>query len=120
MTKNIFFFLVSIIVGVQILSAASDKSKIEITAQHVDAAKNIVKAKGNVVVYYEDSVMKASSAHFDKSTKVLVTKEVKYIPIILKFIQIQKRSRLMNSFLSVKMMCGSFQMMHIKKKASIL
>ncbi|MBT8343959.1 MAG: LPS-assembly protein LptD, partial [Sulfurovum sp.] len=56
----------------QILSAASDKSKIEITAKHVDATKNVVKARENVVVYYEDSVIKASSATFDKSTKVLV------------------------------------------------
>ena len=72
MTKNIFFLLLSVAVGVQILSAASDKSKIEITAKHVDATKNVVKARGNVVVYYEDSVIKASSAHFDKSTKLLV------------------------------------------------
>ena len=72
MTKNIFFFLVSVAIGVQILSAASDKSKIEITAKHVDATKNIVRATDNVVVYYEDSVIKASSAHFDKTTKVLV------------------------------------------------
>lgn len=72
MTKNIFFFLVSVAIGVQILSAASNKSKIEITAKHVDATKNVVKARENVVVYYEDSVIKASSAYFDKSTKVLV------------------------------------------------
>ena len=50
----------------QILSAAADKSKIEITAKHVDATKNIVTATDNVVVYYEDSVIKASSAHFNK------------------------------------------------------
>ncbi|WP_223891410.1 LPS-assembly protein LptD [Sulfurovum sp. TSL6] len=56
----------------QLLSAASDKSKIEITAKYVDAAKNLVKARDNVVVYYEDAVIKASSAYFDKSTKVLV------------------------------------------------
>ncbi len=72
MTKKIFFFLVSMVMGVQILHAASDNSKIEITAKHVDATKNIVKAKENVVVYYEDSVIKASSAYFDKSTKILV------------------------------------------------
>ena len=72
MIKKHFFFLVSMIVGVQLLSAASDKSKIEITAKYVDAAKNIVKARDNVVVYYEDAVIKASSAHFDKTTKVLV------------------------------------------------
>ncbi|MCO4845691.1 MAG: LPS-assembly protein LptD [Sulfurovum sp.] len=72
MTKNIFFFLVAIVVGVQILSAASDKSKIEITAKQVEATKNVIRARENVIVYYEDSVIKASSAHFDKSTKVLL------------------------------------------------
>jgi LPS-assembly protein len=72
MTKNISFFILSIIVAIQMLSAAGDKSKIEITAKHVDATKNLVKATDNVVVYYEDSVIKASSAHFNKTTKVLV------------------------------------------------
>ncbi|WP_373028712.1 LPS-assembly protein LptD [Sulfurovum sp.] len=72
MTKNISFFLLSMIVAMQILPAAADKSKIEITAKHVDATENIVRATDNVVVYYEDSVIKASSAHFDKTTKVLV------------------------------------------------
>ena len=56
----------------QILSAAADKNKIEITAKYVDATKNIVRATDNVVVYYEDSVIKASSAHFNKTTKLLV------------------------------------------------
>ena len=72
MTKNIFISLLSIIVVMQILSAAADESKIEIIAKHVDATKNIVNATDNVVVYYEGSVIKASSAHFDKTTKVLV------------------------------------------------
>ena len=72
MTKYISFFLLSIVVGMQILSAASDKGKIEITAKHVDSVENIVTAKDNVVVYYEDSVIKASSATYDKSKKLLV------------------------------------------------
>jgi len=72
MTKNIFFFLVCVVVGIQILSAAPDNSKIEITAKHVKATENVITARGNVVVYYEDSVIKASSAHFDKTTKLLV------------------------------------------------
>jgi len=73
MTKKLFFFLlVSMIAAVQIMSADSEKSKIEITAKHVDAADHIVKASEDVVVYYEDSVIKASSAYFDKSTKILV------------------------------------------------
>ena len=72
MITNIFFFLLSLVVVIQVLSAAEDKSKIEITAKHVDARKNIVTATDDVVVYYEDSVIKASSVHFDKTTKVLV------------------------------------------------
>ncbi len=72
MTKNIFFFLVCVVVGMQILSAAPDNSKIEITAKYVEATKNVITARENVVVYYEDSVIKASSAHFDKTTKLLV------------------------------------------------
>lgn len=54
------------------LYASADKSKIEITATHLETTKTIVTAKDNVVVYYEDSVIKASSAHFDKTTKLLV------------------------------------------------
>jgi len=72
MHKKLFFFLVSMIAGIQILSAASENSKIEITAKHIDAAGQIVKAREDVVVYYEDTVIKASSARFDKSTKILV------------------------------------------------
>jgi LPS-assembly protein len=72
MIKNISFFLLFMVTVMQLLSAAADKSKIEITAKHIDAKKNVVTATDNVVVYYEDSVIKASSAHFDKTTKVLV------------------------------------------------
>ncbi|TNF45236.1 MAG: LPS-assembly protein LptD [Epsilonproteobacteria bacterium] len=72
MTKYISLFLVSIMVGMQILSAASSKGKIEITAKHVDAAGDVVRAKDNVVVYYEDSVIKATSATFDKNKNLLV------------------------------------------------
>lgn len=72
MHKTIPFLLLCIVVGLQILSAAADQSKIEITAKYVDAASNVIIAKDNVVVYYEDSVIKASSATFDKSTKLLI------------------------------------------------
>ncbi len=34
--------------------------------------KDTVTATDNVIVYYEDSMIKASSAHFDKITKILV------------------------------------------------
>ena len=72
MIKHLSFSLLPIAAGLQILSAASQSGKIEITAKDIDAAENIVKAKNDVVVYYEDSVIKASSATYDKSKKLLV------------------------------------------------
>jgi len=72
MAKNISLFLLFCLFGMHMLYASADKSKIEITATHLETTKTIVTAKDNVVVYYEDSVIKASSAHFDKTTKLLV------------------------------------------------
>ena len=72
MSKPISFFLLLIVASIQIVSAASDQGKIEITAKHVDSVGGIVTAKDDVVVYYEDSVIKASSAKYDKSKKLLV------------------------------------------------
>jgi LPS-assembly protein len=72
MIRNISFFLLCVLVGIQVLSASAAKGKIEITAKHVDATKTGVTAKGNVLVYYEDSVIKASSAYFDKTRKLLM------------------------------------------------
>ena len=72
MSKFIPIFLLSIAVGIQMLSAANDQGKIEITANHVDSVGDIVTAEDDVVVYYEDSVIKASSATYDKSKKLLV------------------------------------------------
>jgi LPS-assembly protein len=72
MIRNISFFLLCVLVGIQVLSASAAKGKIEITAKHVDATKTGVIAKDNVVVYYEDSVIKASSAYFDKTKKLLI------------------------------------------------
>ncbi|WP_309498844.1 LPS-assembly protein LptD [Sulfurovum sp.] len=56
----------------QILYASTDKNKIEITAKHLVSTKTTVTAKDNVLVYYQDSVIKATSAHFDKTKKLLV------------------------------------------------
>ncbi len=72
MAKNISLFLLLCLFGMHMLYASADKSKIEITATHLETTKTVVTAKDNVVVYYEDSVIKASSAHFDKKTKLLV------------------------------------------------
>lgn len=72
MSKLLSIFLLSIALGIQLLSAAADQEKIEITANHVDSVGEIVTAKDDVVVYYEDSVIKASSATYDKNKKLLV------------------------------------------------
>lgn len=66
------FFLLCAIFGMQLLYAAIDKNKIEITAEHLESTETTVTAKDNVLVYYQDAVIKASSAHFDKTKKLLI------------------------------------------------
>ena len=56
----------------QTLYAEDEKNKIEVTAKHLDTTETTVKATDGVVVYYQDSVIKASSAFYDKKTKLLV------------------------------------------------
>lgn len=48
------------------------KDKIEITANHITASQTKVYAKDGVVVYYDDAVIKASKASFDKEKKLLI------------------------------------------------
>ena len=56
----------------QIVHAIEEKSKIEVTAKHLESTETIVKATGGVVVYYQDSVIQASSAFYDKKTNLLI------------------------------------------------
>ncbi len=56
----------------QALHAIEEKNKIEVTAQHLETTETTVKATDGVVVYYQDSMIKASSAFYDKKTKLLV------------------------------------------------
>lgn len=70
MTKTLF--LLCIILCMQTVHASTEKNKIEITAKHLVSTKTTVTAKDNVLVYYQDSVIKATSAHFDKTKKLLV------------------------------------------------
>ncbi len=69
--RKILFFLFFLL-SIQILHAAEEKSKIEVTAKHLETTETTVKATDGVVVYYQDSVIKASSAFYDKKTKLLV------------------------------------------------
>jgi len=68
--RKILFFL-SLLLSVQTLHAVEEKGKIEVTAKHLDTTETTVKATDGVVVYYQDSVIKASSAFYDKKTKLL-------------------------------------------------
>ncbi len=70
MRKILFFF--SLLLSLQSLHAGEEKNKIEVTAKHLDTTETTVKATDGVVVYYQDSVIKASSALYDKKTKLLV------------------------------------------------
>jgi|GEM_PF-4715132 len=71
MFRPISFLLLSILIGIQAVYPSADQGKIEITAKNVDAVGDIVTAKDDVVVYYEDSVIKASSARYDKRKNCL-------------------------------------------------
>jgi len=66
-----FFFILCAVCGIQVLYAATDNNKIEITATHIDSTKDIITAQDNVLVYYNDSVIKASSARYNRTTKLL-------------------------------------------------
>ncbi|MEA2048348.1 MAG: LPS assembly protein LptD [Campylobacterota bacterium] len=56
----------------QSLYALPKGNKIEITAKDITATKTEIIARDNVLVYYSDSVIKASSAHYDKTKKLLI------------------------------------------------
>lgn len=66
------FLLLFVVFTTALWSANTEKSKIEITANHLESTKNSVHAKGSVLVYYQDSIIKASSANFNKTTKLLI------------------------------------------------
>ncbi len=63
----LIFFL-----SVQTLYAVEKKSKIEVTAKQIDSNGTTVRATDGVVVFYENSTIKATSASYDKETKLLV------------------------------------------------
>ena len=46
-------------------------NKIEITAEHLDSTKTTVRATDGVVVYYQDSVIRADKALYNKETQLL-------------------------------------------------
>ncbi len=70
MTKTVFLFSFVLFFG--LLYAEEVNHKIEVSAKHLESTKTTVTGKDGVVVYYQDSVIKADTASFNKKTKILV------------------------------------------------
>ena len=64
--------ILGMILSIGFLSASVNKDKIEIKARNVESIGQIITAKDNVVVHYDGMVIKATVAHFNKETKMLV------------------------------------------------
>ena len=62
--------LLGMTLSIDLLSASS--GKIEIKAKNIDSVDNVIFAKDNVVVHYDDMVIKSSTAHFYKDKQLLV------------------------------------------------
>ncbi len=69
MHKLLFFFL--LFVTVSLYAVEEEKNKIEVIAKSLTSTQNRVHATDGVVVYYQDSVIKAKSAFYDKEKKIL-------------------------------------------------
>jgi len=65
------FFIFLVISNLLYGALDNKKGKIEITANQLDSTKTTVTAKDNVLVYFNDSIITASSAHYNKLTKIL-------------------------------------------------
>ena len=50
----------------------TDTSRLEVTAHTVSATKSTLYAKGGVVVHYQESLIHADNARFDKQTHILI------------------------------------------------
>lgn len=72
MRKILFLFAFILFFYAGLLAAEQEKTKIEVTAKHLKSTKTTVHATDGVVVYYQDSVIKAESASYNKETKILV------------------------------------------------
>ena len=68
--KYMLMLVLGIVLNIEMLSASSDK--IELKAEHIESVKGIITAKDNVVVHYDNMIIKASSANYYKETKILV------------------------------------------------
>jgi LPS-assembly protein len=71
MHKIIFLFAITLFFH-EALYAVQEKGKIEVVAKHLESTGTTVNATDGVVVYYQDSVIKADSAFYNKETQILV------------------------------------------------
>jgi LPS-assembly protein len=71
MHKSVYF-LFFVCLCVFTVHAAEEKGKIEVLAKSLESTKNVVHANEGVLVYYDNSVIKAKKATYNKLTKVLV------------------------------------------------
>ena len=68
--KYLLMFILGMTLSIDLLSASSNK--IEIKAKNINSVGDVVFAKDNVVVHYDDMVIKSSTAHFYKEKNLLV------------------------------------------------
>lgn len=71
MYKTIFKLFIFVYLGVIALYGEEQEQKVEVVAKHLESTETNVNAKDGVVVYYQDSVIKADRATYDKKTQVL-------------------------------------------------
>ncbi len=68
-----YLLILSVLLSSGILfGAAEEKNNIEVTAKRVEGTKTTLHAKEGVVVYYQDSVIRADEARYDKTAHRLV------------------------------------------------
>jgi len=69
----LFLFLLFSVSPLKAVEQSNDTvhEKIEITAKHLNSTKTVVTATDGVVVYYQNSVIKADSARYNKKTHLL-------------------------------------------------
>jgi len=72
MLKTFYFSFLCVLFSTLSLHSDEAKGKMEVTAKFVTSTQTTVKATEDVLVYYDNSVIKASSATYNKETKLLV------------------------------------------------
>lgn len=72
MRKYLPCFLLSVVLGGEILYANPASQKIEVLTREMESTKESVHASGGVLVYFKDSAIKAKSATYDRKTNLLI------------------------------------------------